>query len=234
MLDKITFKVFGYSEAEIRDILSRAAIVPMLVEERGRDARVVFACETGRREEESLHVYKLFRGCVYSESDETLAQAVLDRLRFYQKTLSVAESLTGGLVTSALVEIPGCSECLQEGVVTYSNQAKVARLGVNPATLSTFGAVSSQVACQMASGLMRTGVNYAVATTGIAGPGGGSAEKPVGLVYIAVADEYKCQATECRFEGTREEIRLLAANTALFLLWKKVVKPIDFDNMVIE
>ena len=234
MLDKLVFKVFGFTEQEIRKKLSENGVSPMLVEERCRDAKVVIACDERLKEDQAFRVYDLFRGCVYDESEGTLAGAVLDRLRLYRKTLAVAESLTGGMIASDLVEIPGCSECLTEGLVTYSNESKIMRLGVNRSTIETFGAVSSQVACQMANGLLRTGVNYAVATTGIAGPGGGSAEKPVGLVYIAVADEIKCTATECRFEGSREEIRRLAANTALFLLWNKVVKPIDFENMVIE
>ena len=86
----------------------------------------------------------------------------------------------------------------------------------------------------MARGLIRPGVNYSISTTGIAGPGGGTDKKPVGLVYIGVAEEINCNATECRFEGTRDAIRRMAANTALYLLWKRLVKPIDFENMVIE
>lgn len=233
-MDKLVFKVFGFTEAEIRKSLSEIGITPIYIEEYCRDAKVALACEESRKDDFSFRVYDLFRGCVYAESDCTLAEAVLERLRLYGRKLSVAESLTGGMITSDLVSVPGCSECLLEGVVTYSNESKVARLGVNPTTLSTFGAVSAQVACQMASGLMRTGVHYAISTTGIAGPSGGTPEKPVGLVYIGVADEIKCEAKECLFEGTREEIRKLAANTALFLLWKKLVKPIDFENMVIE
>ena len=234
MLDKLVFKIFGFTEQEIRSKLSESRLSPMLLEENCRDAKVVLTTEEGGGDALTYRMYALFKGCVYSDKDESLAQAVLDRLRFYGKKLSVAESLTGGMITSELVKVPGCSECLMEGAVTYSNEAKIARLGVNPSTLSTFGAVSKQVAAQMAQGLMRTGVDYAISTTGIAGPTGGTAEKPVGLVYIAVSDEINTNVTECRFEGTREEIRTLSANTALFLLWKKVVKPIDFDTMVIE
>lgn len=234
MLDKMIFKVFGSTEQEVRKALSDVGITPMLVEVDCLDAKIVVTCEESQKDALALRVYSVFPGCVYREGEGTLAETILERLRLYGQTLSVAESLTGGMIASALVDVPGCSECFMEGVVSYSNKAKISRLGVNPATLNTFGAVSKQVACQMASGLLREGVNFAVSTTGIAGPGGGSDEKPVGLVYIAVADEIKCSATECRFEGTREEIRKLSANTALFLLWKRLVKPIDFDSMVIE
>jgi len=234
MIEKLTFKVFGYPEQEIRKILSEIGVTPILVEVKCLDAKIVFTVESTDRQAVTESVYRRFTGAVYADHDQTIAGALVERLRLFGKTMSVAESLTGGMIASSIVDVPGCSECFMEGVVTYSNTAKIARLGVNPQTLSQFGAVSSQVACQMALGLIRTGVNLAVSTTGIAGPGGGSAEKPVGLVYIGVADEVKCTATECHFEGTRQEIRTLAANTALFLLWKKSIKPIDFDNMVIE
>ncbi len=234
MLEKMIFKVFGSTEQEVRKALSDAGITPLLVEVDCLDAKIVVTCEDRQKDDLAVRIYGVFPGCVYREGEGTLAETVLERLRLYDQTLSVAESLTGGMIASALVDVPGCSECFMEGIVSYSNQAKISRLGVNRATLDTFGAVSKQVACQMASGLLREGVNYAVSTTGIAGPGGGSEEKPVGLVYIGVADEVKCSATECRFEGSREEIRRLSANTALFLLWKRLVKPIDFDSMVIE
>lgn len=234
MLEKLVFKIFGFTEQEVRKALSDGGVTPLLVEVNCHDAKVVVTCEDRQRDEIAFRVYGIFPGCVYREGEGTLAETVLERLRLYDQTLSVAESLTGGMIASLLVDVPGCSECFMEGIVSYSNQAKISRLGVNRATLDTFGAVSKQVACQMASGLLREGVNYAVSTTGIAGPGGGSEEKPVGLVYIGVADEVKCSATECRFEGSRDEIRRLAANTALFLLWKRLVKPIDFDSIVIE
>ncbi len=234
MLEKMIFKVFGSTEQEVRKALSDVGITPLLVEVDCLDAKIVVTCEDRQKDDLAVRIYGIFPGCVYREGEGTLAETVLERLRLYDQTLSVAESLTGGMIASALVDVPGCSECFMEGIVSYSNQSKISRLGVNRATLDTFGAVSKQVACQMASGLLREGVNYAVSTTGIAGPGGGSEEKPVGLVYIGVADEVKCSATECRFKGSREEIRRLSANTALFLLWKRLVKPIDFDSMVIE
>ena len=234
MLEDLVFKIFGYDESEIRRVLSENNLSAILVEVKCLDAKLVVRCDEFDRERISMRVYALFPGCVYRDSDGTLAETVLERLRFYNLTLSVAESLTGGMIASDLVDIPGCSESFLEGIVAYSNQAKISRLGVSATTLQNFGAVSEQVARQMASGLIRPGVNYAVSTTGIAGPGGGSPEKPVGLVYIGVADEINCIATECRFEGSRDEIRRLSANTALYLLWKRLIKPIDFNSMVIE
>ena len=234
MTETLVYKIFGYTETEIEAALRQGGLQTADVDVNSLDARVEISCDASQRDIVTARVYSLFSGCVYREGDGSLAETVLERLRLYHKTLCVAESLTGGMISSALVDVPGCSECFLEGVVTYSNRSKVARLGVSTSTLDSFGAVSEQVACQMASGLMHPGVNYAIATTGIAGPGGGSESKPVGLVYIAVADEIKCSATECRFEGSRDEIRRMSANTALFLLWRRLVKPIDFDSMVIE
>jgi len=234
MSEIIAFKVFGFTEAEIRAKLAGMGLTPIRVEEYCLDALVEVGLMSDGGEVAAFEVFRLFDGCVYSEKEESLAEAVLGRLRLYGKKLSVAESLTGGMITDHLVSVPGCSESVIEGLVTYSNESKVNRLGVDPSVIKMYGAVSAEVARQMAKGLYLTGADFAISTTGIAGPGGGSEEKPVGLVYIGVADDVKCTATECRFEGTREQIRTLACNTALFLLWKRVVKPFDFDSMVIE
>jgi nicotinamide-nucleotide amidase len=117
-----------------------------------------------------------------------LAARVLDRCRARQWTVATAESCTGGLVAGALTEIAGSSDVVDCGFVTYSNAAKMAMLGVPEATLATHGAVSRPTVEAMAKGaLERSGVALTVAITGVAGPGGGSAEKPVGLVHFAAA-----------------------------------------------
>ena len=234
MTERLVFKIFGYSEEEIRSALASEGIAPLSVSVECLDATLVISADSIEREDITLRVYALFPGCLYREGEGSLAETVLERLRLYNAKLCVAESLTGGMIASMLVDVPGCSESFLEGIVCYSNESKMVRLGVSPRTLEREGAVSEEVACQMATGLMRPGVNYALSTTGIAGPGGGTDKKPVGLVYIGVADELKCEATECLFEGTRDEVRRMSAYTALYLLWKRLVKPIDFENMVIE
>ena len=203
-------------------------------EEKYLDAKITIDCPKTMSNVVSAAVGNAFYGAIYADEDESIAKAIIDRAAFYGKKISVAESLTGGLVTDRLVSVPGCSEVLIEGLVTYSNQAKIVRLGVDPFVIKKLGAVSAEVARQMAMGLIQAGADLAVSTTGIAGPTGGSDEKPVGLTYIGVADEMKVTANELVFKGDREEVRNLAANTALFLLWKRLVKPNDFDNMVIE
>ena len=233
--ERLIFKLFGYTKEDILSKLQEVcAGMDFAAEETYLDAKITIDCPKPMLSVVSAAVGNAFYGAIYSDEDESIAKAIIDRAAFYGKKISVAESLTGGLVTDRLVSVPGCSEVLIEGLVTYSNEAKSKRLGVDPVAIDRFGAVSAEVARQMAMGLIRAGADLAVSTTGIAGPTGGSKEKPVGLTYIGVADDMKVTANELVFKGDRTEIRNLAANTALFLLWKRLVKPNDFDNMVIE
>jgi nicotinamide-nucleotide amidase len=130
-----------------------------------------------------------------------LARALLDLCRSRKLTIATAESCTGGLVAAALTEIPGSSDVIDRGFVTYSNDAKRAMLGVKASTLESFGAVSKETATQMAVGaLERAGVDLAVSITGIAGPGGATPGKPVGLVHLAAAArDGRIVHRECRF-----------------------------------
>jgi nicotinamide-nucleotide amidase len=149
------------------------------------------------------------------------ATAVLEAARARKLTIATAESCTGGLVAGALTEIAGSSDVVDRGFVTYSNAAKMALLGVPETTLNAHGAVSRETAEAMATGaLARAGVGLTVAITGIAGPGGGSAEKPVGLVHFAAAAQDRpILHRERRFgQLTRSEIRRLSVLEALEML----------------
>ena len=151
------------------------------------------------------------------------AVEVLDAFRARRWTLATAESCTGGLVAGALTEVAGSSDVVDRGFVTYSNAAKTAMLGVPEATLAAHGAVSAETARAMAEGaLAAAGVDAAVAITGIAGPGGGSPEKPVGLVHFACARrDGRVEHREKRFgDPGRAEIRRLSVLEALDLLLK--------------
>ena len=138
---------------------------------------------------------------IYSCDDEELAQVVADRLMEQGLTLSSAESCTGGMFASTMTDIPGISQCFDRGLVTYSNQAKIEELGVSAGTLEKFGAVSEETALEMVEGLKRvSGSDVCISVTGIAGPGGGSEEKPVGLVYIGFSygDKKICKKIQMR------------------------------------
>ena len=139
-------------------------------------------------------------------------------------TVATAESCTGGLVAARLVNYPGISAALGEAHVTYANEAKVKYCGVKPETLAVYGAVSEQTAAEMAAGLRtRSGADIAVSTTGIAGPGGGTAEKPVGLVYVGCADARGVRVERLMLSGSRERIRSLAALRALDMIRRSAI-----------
>jgi PncC family amidohydrolase len=137
--------------------------------------------------------------------------------------VSFAESCTGGLLSSRLVDIPGASNVFDESYVTYSNESKRRLLGVKSETLQKHGAVSEECALEMALGALKaSGADYALSVTGIAGPGGGTPQKPVGLVYIGVADKRGAEARRCQFDGDRGQIRRAAADEAYALLLKRM------------
>lgn len=138
-------------------------------------------------------------------------------------TLATAESCTGGLVAHRITNIAGASSYYLGGVVAYANQVKIELLHVDAGVLAAHGAVSEAVARQMAEGVRkRFGADVAVALTGIAGPSGGTPEKPVGLVYLAAAGTEGAIARRRQFSGSREEIKEAAASAALELLWEQI------------
>lgn len=134
-------------------------------------------------------------------------------------TIACAESCTGGLLTSRLTDVAGSSAYVKGSVVSYSNEIKERLVGVSTATLSEYGAVSEQTAKEMAEGIRNTiETDIGVGITGIAGPDGGTAHKPVGLVYIAVAGSHGTLIKENHFKGTRSEIKLQTTDTALKMI----------------
>ena len=162
---------------------------------------------------------------IYGYNDETLESVIQKMLVETRRTVSVAESCTGGMVSSKLTNIPGSSMCFKQSVVTYSNEAKMQMLNVKKETLEQFGAVSEQTANEMLNGILNLSKSeYAVSITGIAGPGGGSEEKPVGLVYIGVSFNGNNEVNKCLFLGTRQDIRERATNVALDSIRRVILK----------
>lgn len=148
---------------------------------------------------------------VFSTHGESMHEIIARILTEREQTLAVAESCTGGLIASTLVDLPGCSTFFLEGCVTYSNAAKLRRLGVSEATLASDGAVSEACARQMAEGMRKSAcADYALATTGIAGPGGAAPDKPVGLVYVALAHAGGTEVQCLHLRGDRTRIRYVA------------------------
>jgi nicotinamide-nucleotide amidase len=156
---------------------------------------------------------------IYGTGEQTLAEVVGEKLARQNKTLAVAESCTGGTLAKLITEIPGASSYFTYGWITYSNNAKTTELGVPEELIKKYGAVSEQVAEAMAQGARRkAATDFAIAITGIAGPAGASEQKPVGLVYISVDSDNKCETKRHILSGDRESVRLRAAQTALNIL----------------
>ena len=162
---------------------------------------------------------------VYAEGGETMEEVVVGLARDRGIRLATAESCTGGLVASRITDVPGASEVLLGGWVTYSNEAKVRDLGVLKESLKKYGAVSAAVAAEMAQGARnRTGADWAVSVTGIAGPSGGSPGKPVGLVYLGIAGAEGVETIEKKLVPERKTFKAMASQSALDLLRKKIQK----------
>ena len=154
-----------------------------------------------------------------AELERPLEEQVVELLAARGLTVTTAESCTGGLIAGTLVNVAGASDVLNEGYVTYSNEAKERLVGVSHETLEKYGAVSPQTAREMAEGAAKAaGADAALSATGIAGPGGGTEEKPVGLVYVGCYLNGKTSVEECRFTGDRMENRMHTVETALKML----------------
>lgn len=171
-------------------------------------------------------IAQLLRPAIYSRSNALLPEVIGELLTLSKSTLAVAESCTGGLVSEWLTQVPGASRYYKGGVVSYANTAKAKVLGVPETILHKYGAVSEPVARAMAEGAKRVlGADYAISITGIAGPGGGSKEKPVGLVHWAVAGPDGTIARHRVMLGDRGLIQRRAAMSALFSLYKRLTEP---------
>lgn len=170
-------------------------------------------------------LYRRFGNAVYTtDADETLEMALTKLLMKKKYTMTTAESCTGGMIAARMVNAPGVSAVLKSGLITYANEAKEELLGVSHDTLEKFGAVSRETAEEMAEGAVKAAhTDAAVAVTGIAGPDGGTKEKPVGLVYIGVNVRGNVEVREYHFSGSRQKIRESVTAAALTFLREKLL-----------
>ena len=162
---------------------------------------------------------------IFTAGDETLEQVLVALLAKKKQTLAIAESCTGGLLANRITNVPGSSAVLLAGYVCYANEAKIDILGVDPELIEQHGAVSEEVARAMAEGARkRARSTYAVSTTGIAGPDGGSEEKPVGTVYVALAGEAETKVLKLFFPSDRETFKQLVTQAAFEMLRRKLIR----------
>lgn len=162
---------------------------------------------------------------IYGEDEDSLEFVVAKLLCKKSLTISTVESCTGGMVAQSLISYPGISEVFKEGVVTYSNEAKVKRANVKEETLKRYGAVSFETAKEMAEGIAKEAqTDIAISTTGIAGPGGGTDEKPVGLVYVGIFINGRTIVKKFNFTGDRSKVRIKTTLNALNMLREELLK----------
>ncbi|MEI6131591.1 MAG: competence/damage-inducible protein A [Bacillota bacterium] len=220
-------KVFGIGESKLEDMIldiiegqSNPTVAPY-VKDGVVTVRVTAMCN---EEPECFEIMEpvikeiiLRTGtAVFSTTGQSMEEVVVELLKANSMKIATAESCTGGLLASRLIDVAGASKVFEQGYITYSDSSKVSELGVDEKTIDMFGAVSEEVALEMARGLFKKAkVGVAVSLTGIAGPGGGTTEKPVGLVYIAFKTTDKEWVVKLNLWGDRTRIRLMSVLTAL-------------------
>lgn len=184
--------------------------------------------QESRIESELKGLKAILGDIIYSEKDDTLESAVGDLLKAYGKTLSTAESCTGGMISSLITSVPGSSEYFLGSVTSYANEVKENVLGVPAEIIAEHGAVSSECVAAMAEGVRRiTSSDYSVATSGIAGPGGGSEEKPVGTVWIGVSSVSGTETFRLKFNSDRKRNIERFSSSALHILLNKIKKELN-------
>ncbi len=224
-------KVFGMGESEMASRLSRQMDTwenPTAAPYAKEGECLVRITAMGKDKEEAFamtepavrEVRQVLGDVVYGVDVDSLEQVVVQEMTARGLTLATAESCTGGLMGKRITDVPGASACYLGGVVSYQNEVKENLLGVRRETLITKGAVSEDTACQMAEGVRKAlGADIGISTTGVAGPGGGTPEKPVGLIYVGISTKDKTWAVRIlRPRQSRESLRRLASSTAFDLV----------------
>lgn len=224
-------KVFGMGESEMASRLSRQMDTwenPTAAPYAKEGECLVRITAMGKDKEEAFamtepavrEVRQVLGDVVYGVDVDSLEQVVVQEMTARGLTLATAESCTGGLMGKRITDVPGASACYLGGVVSYQNEVKENLLGVRHETLMTKGAVSEDTACQMAEGVRKAlGADIGISTTGVAGPGGGTPEKPVGLIYVGISTKGKTWAVRIlRPRQSRENLRRLASSTAFDLV----------------
>lgn len=231
VIDSQTVKICGVSESEVetrvKDMIDSQTNPTLATYAKTGEVHIRVTASAGSHKEARKLIKPVVKELksrfgydIYStEEDTTLEKAVVELLQGNNLTVTSAESCTGGMLSARLINVPGASDIFKVGLVTYSNKAKRKFLGVKKSTLQKYGAVSRQTAEEMAKGASFINkADVAVAITGIAGPDGGSEEKPVGLVYIACNVKGNVTVREYHFKGNRAKIRESSTSSALILM----------------
>ncbi len=235
-LESVILRIFGIGESametKIIDLIDGQTnpTIATYAKEGEVTIRVTASVQKGESAEQILmpvvnEIKKRTGESLYSVKDETLDSVAAGLLLKNNITIATAESCTGGLISEMLTDIPGISRVFMGGAVTYSNEAKMEYLGVQEQTLQAHGAVSRETAAEMAEGIRkRLKTDIGISVTGIAGPGGGTAEKPVGLVYIGLSGDSGTIVKELRLSGNRKKVRTITALNVFDLIRRHILK----------
>ena len=230
-----SYKTFGISESNLNEILKdlnglEDVNIGLLAKGTGAEVSVLVKNEKLKIAKQRLKsldqtIKSRLKGLIYGEGNQTLEAVVGLELKKRKKTLAVAESCTGGLVSHRITNIPGSSAYFKCSLITYSNQSKIQQLGVSSHLIKKYGAVSPKVALAMAEGIRRVGQSdFGIAITGIAGPGGGAPpNKPVGLVYFGLSDQKGSYWEEARYTVERETFKWFASSKALDMVRQRLL-----------
>ena len=219
MINVSTFKLYGALSNEIDNFL-KSENLKCIVKRTENDYLIKFdfsSVDSSVSDGVLKRFISKFKNHIYAESNVSLEEQLVKILSVRNAKISVGESFTGGGIASLITSVSGASKVFHEGIVAYSNQAKIDRLNVNESVIETFKPVSSQVANEMVKGLLSGGkTDIAISTTGIAGPLSDDSDFPVGLCYIGVGSNSKITVYKHKFSGNRAEITKAGIKTALF------------------
>lgn len=230
-----TMRIIGIGESTLEAILKEKMVAyeNPTIAPYAKDAECILRVTAKAKDEQSAislidpvveEIKGILGNAVYGVDIPSIEYAIVDLMTKKNKTVAFAESCTGGLCAKRITDIPGSSKIFKTGVIAYHNDTKINLLGVDQSTLDQYGAVSKKCALQMAKGVYHlSGADYGVAITGIAGPDGGTKEKPVGLCYICVYDGKRARIKKTNFKRDRDYVRIYAANSAFELLRKFVL-----------
>lgn len=233
-IKKRVLRTFGLSEAAVNEALgtiikNNRPMVGLAAKETGVDVRILARGQDPESAQSLIErieaaVRERLKDSVYGVDGQTMEEIVGALLKQQRLTIAVAESCTGGLISKRLTDVPGSSEYFMRAAVVYSNRSKTEMLGVPEDVLQRHGAVSKETAAAMARGIKdAAATDIGLSVTGIAGPSGGSREKPVGLVYMALASRDGVRLEEHRFLGSRDQIRMKASQAALDMVRKYLI-----------
>ncbi|MBI1823151.1 MAG: competence/damage-inducible protein A [Nitrospirae bacterium] len=230
-----SYKTFGISESQLNEILKdltgvQNVQIGLLAKGTGAEVSLLIKELKMKRAKEQLRkfdqtIQSRLKNLIYGVGEQSLEKVVGQELARRKKTLSIAESCTGGLVSHRLTNIPGSSVYFNGSAVTYSNRSKIEQLGVSPSLIKKYGAVSPGVALAMAEGIRTVSQSdYGLSITGIAGPGGGTSRKPIGLVYFGLSDRKGNYWEEARYPVDREAFKWFASSKALDMIRHRLQK----------